>query len=72
MLPSGFDEDNPLWIGAWWKGCVIVGVFLLIVSPLLTLFPGEIPIPGRIKSPEDAAKENESEGHTFRDFLDEN
>ena len=72
MLQLGFDEDNPLWIGAWWKGCVIVGVFLLIVSPLLTLFPGEIPIPGRINSPEDGEKENESEENTFRDFLNEN
>ena len=32
-LKTGIDEDSPLWIGAWWKGCVIVGVFLIFVSP---------------------------------------
>ena len=44
---SGIDEDSPLWIGAWWKGCVIVGFFLIFVAPFMMLFPSELPIPGK-------------------------
>ena len=39
------DEDNPLWIGAWWIGFVVVGCVLLCVAPLMTLFPSIIPPP---------------------------
>ena len=42
----GINEDNPLWIGAWWKGCVIVGTFLLLIAPFVILFPPVIPVPG--------------------------
>ena len=39
FLFQGLNEDNPLWIGAWWLGFVIVGCIVLCVSPLMTLFP---------------------------------
>ena len=39
------DEDNPLWIGAWWMGFVIVGSIVLSLAPLMTLFPALIPPP---------------------------
>ena len=35
-----------MWIGAWWLGCVIVGGFLLCISPFMMLFPSIIPVPG--------------------------
>ena len=35
-----------MWIGAWWKGCVIVGGFLLCISPFMMLFPSIIPVQG--------------------------
>ena len=42
---TGLDEDNPLWVGAWWMGFVIVGSIVLCVAPLMTLFPALIPPP---------------------------
>ena len=41
----GLDEDNPLWIGAWWMGFVIVGLIVLCIAPLMMLFPPAIPPP---------------------------
>ena len=71
MSNSGFDEDNPLWIGAWWKGCVIVGVFLLVIAPFMILFPGQLPVPGKPKSTEDGKQENENEVQSFTEFVNE-
>ena len=45
-IKLGVNEDSPLWIGAWWKGCVIVGLFLILISPFMVLFPAVIPVPG--------------------------
>ena len=39
------DEDSPKWIGAWWIGCVLVGAWLLLLAPFMTLFPAVIPSP---------------------------
>ena len=50
LITTGIDEDSPLWIGAWWKGCVIVGSFLIFVAPFMMLFPSELPIPGKERS----------------------
>ena len=44
------DEDNPLWIGAWWMGFVIVGSIVLSLAPLMTLFPALIPPPEGIQT----------------------
>ena len=40
----GVDEDSELWIGAWWIGFIIVGAFLLFISPFMMLFPAVIPM----------------------------
>ena len=58
-----------MWIGAWWKGCVIVGLFVLVISPFLTLFPGEMPIPGKVKVLVDTKQENQAEVQNFKDFF---
>ena len=40
------DEDSPKWIGAWWIGFVVVGAWLLLLAPFMTLFPAVIHTPG--------------------------
>ena len=58
----GLDEDNPLWVGAWWMGFVIVGCIVLCVSPFMTLFPPLIPPPkGSHTDAEDVRKRLEEE-----------
>nr|XP_040583748.1 LOW QUALITY PROTEIN: solute carrier organic anion transporter family member 74D-like [Lepeophtheirus salmonis] len=39
----GFDEKDERWIGAWWLGFFILGPILIVVAPLLILFPEELP-----------------------------
>ena len=73
-LKTGIDEDSPLWIGAWWKGCVIVGVFLIFVSPFMTLFPSELPIPGKNSADSEESENNkkkEEASSTFSVFWKE-
>lgn len=72
--PEGIDEDSPLWIGAWWKGCIIVGFFLICVAPFMMLFPSELPIPGkvRVRSESEEIKSESAEAHlTVRVFWHE-
>ena len=58
----GLNEDNPLWVGAWWMGFVIVGCIVLCVAPLMTLFPALIPPPkGSHTDAEDVRKRLEEE-----------
>ena len=60
----GINEDNPLWIGAWWKGCVIVGTVLLVISPFMILFPSVIPVPGNKHTDAEKIKIELEEGQT--------
>ncbi|QQP58160.1 Solute carrier organic anion transporter family member [Caligus rogercresseyi] len=39
----GFDEKDDRWIGAWWLGFFIFGPILMVVAPLLILFPEQLP-----------------------------
>ncbi|XP_040584004.1 solute carrier organic anion transporter family member 74D [Lepeophtheirus salmonis] len=39
----GFDEKDDRWIGAWWLGFFIFGPILIVVAPLLILFPEQLP-----------------------------
>ncbi|QQP37532.1 Solute carrier organic anion transporter family member [Caligus rogercresseyi] len=39
----GFDETDDRWIGAWWLGFYIFGPILIVVAPLLILFPERLP-----------------------------
>ena len=43
--PEGFNltARDPRWIGAWWLGFVIFGIFIFIFSLLLLGFPRELP-----------------------------
>ena len=58
----GLTEDNPLWIGAWWMGFVIVASILICIAPCMTLFPSIIPPPkGRHTDAEAVRKRLEEE-----------
>ena len=37
------DQDHPRYIGAWWIGFIVIAIFLMIFSPMLTLFPSRLP-----------------------------
>ena len=38
-----FDEDDPRWIGAWWMGPPIIGLFIFLCSLLIMIFPQKLP-----------------------------
>ena len=42
-IPNGMDQDHPRYIGAWWIGFIVIAIFLMIFSPMLTLFPSRLP-----------------------------
>eukprot|EP01147_Barroeca_monosierra_P005851 gene5851-9050_t len=37
--PSGFDENSPGWVGAWWIGILMAAGIVIISIPFLRLFP---------------------------------
>ncbi len=41
--PEDINQDDPRWIGAWWLGFIIAGTLVIVLSPLLTLFPERLP-----------------------------
>lgn len=37
------DPSDPNWLGAWWLGYLIVGIFMLFWAPLFFFFPRKLP-----------------------------
>ena len=59
--PEGIDTKDPRWIGAWWLGAVIISLPLILIGPVLTLFPEKIPNnSGKKCDADEVAKELES------------
>ena len=53
---TGLNENHPRWIGAWWLGLVIISINLMLVSPLMTLFPSKIPPPKQFNTDAEVSK----------------
>ena len=53
----GIQDGHPQWIGAWWMGLVIISIILILVSPLMTLFPSKLPTRPGSKTDADVSHE---------------
>lgn len=40
---SGLSADSTQWVGAWWAGFILVGGLACVLSPLLFVFPRQLP-----------------------------
>ena len=38
----GIDKQDPRWIGAWWLGFVVCGIYVTLVSVPMLMFPAKI------------------------------
>lgn len=41
--PAGLDFTSPSWVGAWWLGFIVCGIFYLLAAIPLFCFPYRMP-----------------------------